>query len=173
MNPSIGSDGPPLSVRSPGPTISTLAATVLAAAAILPMGCTSKTCTEIGCSSGANVMVVGAVDAWAPILPMNLTVCADDCRIFRVERDDGATICRPVTSESRFGSWECRFNDAGNAMLRVAVGSAGTVAITLSATDDANTELFHRSGSVEVTTFHPNGPDCAGSCFQGSTSLQP
>ena len=149
------------------------AATAFVAVAVLAARCTSEICPQAGGSCSAKVMVVGAASAWAPMLPMNVKVCAEECQIFRVERDDGATICRPMTSVTPVGLFECRFNEAGDAMLLVAVGSAGTHAISLTATNDANAQLFQRTGSVEATAFYPGGPECGSSCFQGSTNLQP
>ena len=150
------------------------AGAALVSAVLLLPGCSSKACTEIGCLGGATVTLAGAIAAWAPMLPMNLDACVDGgCQRFRVERDDGATICRPSFSGNGFGTWRCVTNDAGNVVLVVPVGSAGSHSISLVAADDANAQLFQRTGSVDATPFYPNGPDCGGACFQGTSELQP
>ncbi len=156
--------------------ITALAVTGLALAVVLPMSCSSKTCTEIGCYSGATVTVTGAVAAWDSMLPMKLDVCAAGCKPFRVDREAGVggTICLPAYSTDQFGTWRCSIA-AGNVVLTVPVRGSGSQSISLVATNDANSELFRRMGSVEVAAFYPNGYDCDKDfpCFQGKTELQP
>src|SRR5882672_10436389 len=89
-----------------------VAATALASAWLLPTGCSTKGCTEIGCSSDVRVTVAGAVAAWDPMLPMNVNVCVDDCRQFKIARDASGTIC----SNSGDLSWQCVIG-AGDVMF--------------------------------------------------------
>jgi hypothetical protein len=172
MNLSFRWGGPRASHGSGGWKIGALISIAVSLAVGLS-NCGTKNCTTAGCSSGANVTVVGAVAAWAPRFPVNLQVCADVCRLFRIERDDGGTICQSTTSPSALGGWECNLTGDGDAILVVPASSEGTRSISLVATNDANVPFFEGTASVVVTAVHPNGPDCEPTCLQGNTSVQP
>jgi hypothetical protein len=150
--------------------LAVVAATALAGAWLLPTGCSTKGCTEIGCSSDVRVTVAGAVAAWDSMLPMNVNVCVDDCRQFKIERDASGTTC----SGSGDLSWQCVIY-AGNVTFVAPVHGAGSREISLVVTNDANAELFRRTASVAVSPYYANGYDCDKDypCFQGTTEIQP
>jgi hypothetical protein len=176
MNLSFGLGNWAFRRGSTGGKIAAIVAMAVVVAVAGPMGCSSKGCTEIGCSSGATVTVVGAVAAWDSMLPMNLEVCADGCKQFKVERVEGRAACTgPGSAGPQFGSWQCVTNDAGNLVIVIPVSKAGSQTLSLVATNDTGTQLFQRTGSVEVVPFYANGYDCDKDhpCFQGTTDLSP
>jgi hypothetical protein len=146
----------------------------LGALPLIVADCGTHGCTLIGCGSTTTAHVASVVTETIP-LPLTVTVCAEGCQHYRLERDDGGVICRPATNGDQFVAWECVLDADGGAKLWVPVRGPGSHALSVVATTDAGTQVFDRTGSIDVTASYPNGYECDkdNPCLQGATDVPP
>lgn len=133
-------------------------------------------CTEVGCSDGASVSLLGMAEKYAGSSPLTVKMCVDGstCVTAHVILASGALSCKIVEDISMPCTINTNTKDVNIAVLLDGkLSEKEQVTLSVLVTDGANAKLFEGDKSVELTDSQPNGAGCDPICRQGSVSFTP
>ena len=134
-------------------------------------GCSSQSCTAVGCLDGIHITVAGFTAKFTS-LPVTLAVCVGGaCESFQVLKTGAAPECKALSATTS----GCAIDGQGTLVLTglpLPSGVAGSVSVTATVTDKSAAVLYKGMSTASVTTSEPNGPGC-GVCESAAAAFAP